>query len=872
MFAYDLSKAYNTMKTGIVERHLRRFIWKFNEEDPWLDMAIDVVHFGDQPAACQLECCKKRVAKLGEHIDKEASVKIIQDCYVDDGLTGGKPESIERMIGSKDSDGNFDGSIPRILALGGFKVKEFVVEGDLEQPDENLLNNAVFGYKWDPKTKYMKLPISLNLSKKKRGVRTQPALRVEDLDGLKDVKMSKRNLLGITNSFSRDFLGLADPFSIRFKLLMKNLFDKDFPLLWDDAIPDKEKFLWIQLIKEAVIEGEHVFPRRTRPEKSIGGPYVPGLADGAFPAYGACVYLIWEHECDVLNCDSVYCKGELGGHFAAFLALAKGRVTPLSGFTIPRAEMSGAVLVSRLILRVVRSLSCMDEKPRGAIPLLDSECTICTLEAKASQLKPFMHNRRAEFIENMYAISKFCPVEPPHWIASADNPADLLTRGTAKLSDIGLDSTWQRGPKFFSLPREEWPVSRDCVSKKIPSEMKIPSEEMRSPNMYLNVAAVTSRVITDMKEFNIFRDVGSILQQCNDLETRIRVLARVISLSVYRSEHSLPVNGKDLFVDPAVSDPTPTLLQKAEKLILIYGMIETTEAYRKGQLASMMPYSSGGLIVTRGRLGEGALQPLLGVSELPILMATSRVAELYMWRAHKGYSGMLHRSVAETLARSRHCVWIMRGKDLAKKIVSRCMECKRMRKIPLGQQMGSLRDESSTVCPPWTHIALDYAGPIALKGDVNPRSRGKGWILVYICRSTKAVCLLPTVGYDTASFLLRHKEFVSRKGRPQSIVSDRGTQLVKSGIVLAEKNTPKGWDWKKVCRENCASDWTFVPIGGAHRNGLAEATVKVLKQSLQHALAPGVVLKYSELNTLLAEISFVVNSRPLGLRNVSAES
>ena len=345
VFAYDLSKAYNTMKTGIVERHLRRFIWKFNEEDPWLDMAIDVVHFGDQPAACQLECCKKRVAKLGEHIDKEASVKIIQDCYVDDGLTGGKPESIERMIGSKDSDGNFDGSIPQILALGGFKVKEFVVEGDLEQPDENLLNNAVFGYKWDPKTKYMKLPISLNLSKKKRGVRTQPALRIEDLDGLKDVKMSKRNLLGITNSFSRDFLGLADPFSIRFKLLMKNLFDKDFPLLWDDAIPDKEKLLWIQLIKEAVIEGEHVFPRRTRPEKSIGGPYVPGLADGAFPAYGACVYLIWEHECDVLNCDSVYCKGELGGHFAAFLALAKGRVTPLSGFTIPRAEMSGAVLV-----------------------------------------------------------------------------------------------------------------------------------------------------------------------------------------------------------------------------------------------------------------------------------------------------------------------------------------------------------------------------------------------------------------------------------------------------------------------------------------------------------------------------------------------
>ena len=168
----------------------------------------------------------------------------------------------------------------------------------------------------------------------------------------------------------------------------------------------------------------------------------------------------------------------------------------------------------------------------------------------------------------------------------------------------------------------------------------------------------------------------------------------------------------------------------------------------------------------------------------------------------------------------------------------------------MGQQMAELKAESSSICPPWTHIALDYAGPVALKGEANPRSRAKGWILVYICRSTKAVCLLPTAGYDTASFPIRHKEFVARKGRPRSMVSDRGTQLVKSGLVLAEKNSPKEWDWAAVVRANCASDWHFVPVGAAHRNGLPEATVKVLKQSLRHALAPGVVLSFSGLNTL----------------------
>ena len=49
-------------------------------------------------------------------------------------------------------NGNYSGTISQILAIGGYKVKEIVVEGDMEQSDENLLNNTVFGYQWDAKT------------------------------------------------------------------------------------------------------------------------------------------------------------------------------------------------------------------------------------------------------------------------------------------------------------------------------------------------------------------------------------------------------------------------------------------------------------------------------------------------------------------------------------------------------------------------------------------------------------------------------------------------------------------------------------------------------------------------------------------------
>ena len=61
-------------------------------------------------------------------------------------------------------------------------------------------------------------------------------------------------------------------------------------------------------------------------------------------------------------------------------------------------------------------------------------------------------------------------------------------------------------------------------------------------------------------------------------------------------------------------------------------------------------------------------------------------------------------------------------------------------------------------------------------------------------------------------------------------------------------------------------------IGSQHRKGLAESTVKVLKKSLNLALAPGVLLSFSELVTLLAQITQSINCRPLGIDRTSGHS
>ena len=113
------------------------------------------------------------------------------------------------------------------------------------------------------------------------------------------------------------------------------------------------------------------------------------MGDGALPAYGGCVYLIWEYSCpDPSICSAMSCKKQFGGHFTASLVLAKARVTPLRGFTTPRSELSAGVLVSRMAVRVARALGRVDsnESPKSCVFMLDSECTIAKLESSFRSL------------------------------------------------------------------------------------------------------------------------------------------------------------------------------------------------------------------------------------------------------------------------------------------------------------------------------------------------------------------------------------------------------------------------------------------------------------------------------------------------------
>ena len=78
---------------------------------------------------------------------------------------------------------------------------------------------------------------------------------------------------------------------------MKKMYEQDKPLSWDEDIPSDLRPAWIDLIAEALTHGVLTFPRSTRPANAIGGPRVVGFGDGAFAAFAAAVYLVWEIAC-----------------------------------------------------------------------------------------------------------------------------------------------------------------------------------------------------------------------------------------------------------------------------------------------------------------------------------------------------------------------------------------------------------------------------------------------------------------------------------------------------------------------------------------------------------------------------------------------
>ncbi|GFW09513.1 uncharacterized protein TNCV_3996201 [Trichonephila clavipes] len=121
------------------------------------------------------------------------------------------------------------------------------------------------------------------------------------------------------------------------------------------------------------------------------------------------------------------------------LITSKSRVAPIKSLTIPRLELCAAVLLAKLVKRVVAAL----QLETAEIYLWsDSMIVLAWLRKEPMDLKTFVQNRVAK-IQELY------PNQLWRHVPSDQNPVDLVSRGVdpEKLLQQNL---WFNGPTFLS--------------------------------------------------------------------------------------------------------------------------------------------------------------------------------------------------------------------------------------------------------------------------------------------------------------------------------------------------------------------------------------------------------------------------------------
>uniref|UniRef100_A0A0S7ENZ8 PPUP8834 n=1 Tax=Poeciliopsis prolifica TaxID=188132 RepID=A0A0S7ENZ8_9TELE len=169
------------------------------------------------------------------------------------------------------------------------------------------------------------------------------------------------------------------------------------------------------------------------------------FSDASDVGYGTASYLL------LINED---------GRRSCGLLMAKSRVAPLKKITVPRMELTAAVIA----VKVDKLLRQELETPLGeSVFWTDSLTVLRYIENDALRFKTFVANR-VTFIREATSPSQW------RYVNSSLNPADIASRGT-KFTTLIQNHNWICGPHFLYEEESEWPTRPD-----IPNTMDKDSE------------------------------------------------------------------------------------------------------------------------------------------------------------------------------------------------------------------------------------------------------------------------------------------------------------------------------------------------------------------------------------------------------------
>ena len=472
----------------------------------------------------------------------------------------------------------------------------------------------------------------------------------------------------------------------------------------------------------------------------------------------------------------------------ATLIMVKTRVKSLKKTTIPRLELAGAVLAAEMHEYTQRYIG-----PHRTFFWTDSTIVLSWIKEHASQYKVFVGNR-------IKIVQEKTKQENWRWVPGTENPADIPSRGIWPLNEK-QGQLWLNGPKF--LWTGEYP--EQPALKKEQCEMKKTATNA--------VAVVTHEPIIDIGRFSN--------------------LDRLLNATAYVFRFARKTGGSEE-PDAAEREKALTTLIKIDQKQFfateIMDLQEKGAVAKKSPLAPLNPMMDGdGIIRMNGRVQTEA--------SLIILHPKSDLTKLLISKEHKNN---IHSGVSHTLNEMRRRYWLIKGWSTVKSILKGCVVCKKTNSRLAQQQMAPLPEWRTTPSPPFTHVGVDYAGPLF----VTKMGTQKRYVLLFTCGVTRAVHLELTQTLEKEDFLLAFAAFTARRGVPSCLYSDNGTTFVAAAKMLPQIK------------------WNFITPLSPWHGGHWERIVRSIKTPLRK-VAGGARLKEVELRTLLTKIEGVINTRPL---------
>ena len=215
-------------------------------------------------------------------------------------------------------------------------------------------------------------------------------------------------------------------------------------LSWDESVPLEVHSKWMTYQCQLQQLTDLKITRRITEFTEYDTIQLHGFCDASQSAYGACIYI----------------RTRKTDKYSVILLCSKSKVAPLKVISLPRLELCGALLLSRLLHNVRTSLNIIFEK---IFLWTDSNIVLSWIAAPSNKWQTFVANR----------VSEIQQTTKPLWrkhVKTTENPADISSRG-ATPSELKNSNLWWHGPYWLLQTSVSWPVAESNVNCNLDSEL-----------------------------------------------------------------------------------------------------------------------------------------------------------------------------------------------------------------------------------------------------------------------------------------------------------------------------------------------------------------------------------------------------------------